>query len=362
MNDIYIRLGCIVFISIAHAAIVNKSEKVIMKILFGSNNIINRPLNKCKDSDDFTISCIGMPSGHTEIATIVSLLLSYYDLLPLSIAILTIITVGLQRIVTDMHSIEQVFIGLLFGLVYTDIYITTGTSFKSILLLCGFMMFLLLIIILYVDNIIQNDKIPDWVDKKMYDIIERKKNVPFYLKCVSVIIPFIIDDIPLYIDYKTLEIYLDKCITKIKDSNIKYDAIIGIKSGGAIISNYIAKKLNITNYTVKTTKKTNDCNSFDTTFIETVVDYAINKRKDNKLCEGIDDNLENKNIILIDELVLTGATLEFIINYLIKVKKVANIFLLSIASSEKFMIINDIKLNYIKDYKYSLIYPWGYDN
>jgi membrane-associated phospholipid phosphatase len=113
MDDIYIKLGCILFISIAHASIVNKSEKVIMNILFGSNNIINRPLKKCKDSDDFTISCIGMPSGHTEVATIVSLLLSFYDLLPLPIAILTIITVGLQRIVTDMHSIEQVFIGLL---------------------------------------------------------------------------------------------------------------------------------------------------------------------------------------------------------------------------------------------------------
>jgi hypoxanthine phosphoribosyltransferase len=362
MDDIYIKLGCIIFISIAHASIVNKSEKVIMKILFGSNSIINRPLLKCKDSIDFSISCIGMPSGHTQIATIVSLLLSYYDLLPLPIAILTIITTGLQRVVTNMHSIEQVFIGLLFGLAYTQVYITTGTSFKSIILLCGYMIFLLLLILLYIDNIIQNDKIPDWVDKKMYNIIEKKKHAPFYLKCISVIIPFIIDDIPLYIDYKTLEIYLEKCITKIKDSNIKYDAIVGIKSGGAIISNYIAKKLNITNYTVKTTKKTNDCNSSNITFIETVIDYAINKRKDNKLCEGIDDNLENKNIILIDELVLTGATLEFIINYLLIEKKVANIFLLSIASSEESLTINNIKLNYIKNYKYSLIYPWGYDN
>ena len=362
MDDIYLKLGYIVFIIYAHATFLNKSEKVVMNILFGNNRIINRPLEKCQNPDDFTISCIGMPSGHTEVATIVSLLLNHYDLLPLPMAIVTIFVVGLQRIVSKMHSLEQVFAGLLLGLLYTYIYIINDVSLKSILILIGLILFILLILTLYVDNIIQNEKIPDWVDKKMYDMIERKKNVPFYIKFISIIVPFIYDDIPLYIDYKTLELFLDKCLTKINESKIKYDAIIGVKTGGAIISNYIAKKLNITNHTIKVTKKINECNSTKIKFLDTIVDSITNKKKYNKLCEGIEDDLENKNIILMDEQVETGSTLEFTIDYLLKEKKVAKIFLISISSSKGSITINNIPLNYIKKYKYSVIYPWGYDN
>ena len=42
------------------------------------------------------------------------------------------------------------------------------------------------------------------------------------------------------------------------------------------------------------------------------------------ICENIDDNLEGKNIILVDELVSTGKTMEEAYNY-IKEQKYANI-------------------------------------
>ena len=149
MDDIYIKLIYIIIISISHYGIVNKIEKIFSKLLFPNNKIINRPLDKCKDSQDFNFSCIGMPSGHTESITILCLLLNHYDLLPLLIAILTIFVVGLQRIVTDMHNIQQVLAGLFFGLLYTQLYINTDTS---LLILLGIILFSIIIISLLIDN------------------------------------------------------------------------------------------------------------------------------------------------------------------------------------------------------------------
>lgn len=366
MDEINIKYICFIFICILHLGILNKLEKSFIKILFDDNDIIkkfiNRPLEYCKDSFDFNIYCIGMPSGHTEVATILSILLTHYNFIPLSMAVLIIVITAIQRIATNMHTIQQIIVGLVFGILYSLIYIKTDTSIKSILLISGIIVGLSLILTLYVDNKIQNDKIPEWVDKKMYSIIEKKKNVPFYLKYVTILIGIYYEDLPLYIDYKTLEIYLDKCINKIEDSKIKFDAIVGIKSGGAIISNYIAKKLKINNYSVKFTKKINECNTDKLKYLDSLTDNILNKTKDNKLCEGIDDNLENKNIILIDEQVETGATMKSAVNYLINEKKVNKLFLITITSTHGSVLFNNIELNYIKKYKHSMIYPWGYDN
>lgn len=362
MDNIYIKTICIIFIIFAHMIFLNKLEKSFFRILFSDHRVVYRPLEYCKNSYDFNIFCVGMPSGHTELATIVSMLLSHYDLLSLPIAILTICVVGLQRIITKKHNIEQVFVGLIFGLIYTKIYIETDVSEKSILLISGIILISTVILMLYIDDIIQNDKIPDWVDKKMYPTIEKKKNVPFYVKYSTILATLYFEDMPLYIDYKTLEIYLDECINKINESNIKFDAIVGIKSGGAIISNYIAKKLNITNYPVKVTSNIDKCDSNAIKYAESVVDILQSKKRSNKLCEGIDDNLENKNVILIDELVFTGSTMEYVSNYLINEKKVANLYLITITSTNGDILINNIKLNHVTNYKYSFIYPWGYDN
>jgi len=373
MDNIYIKFICIVFILFAHLGLLNKFEKSFMNILFHDNLLINRPLNQCKNSNDFNIFCLGMPSGHTEVITIISLLLTHYELLDLPIGILSIIVVGLQRLVSNMHNIQQVLVGLLFGFAYTHFYIKTDSSIKSMLIISGAILFLILILTLHVDNIIQNDKIPDWVDKKLYPIIEKKKNVPFYIKYGTIAASFYYENIPLYIDYKTLEMYLDICINKINATNVKYDAIVGIKSGGAIISNYIAQKLNIKNYSVKITSKINECNSKQISIKDsfsliyntvTVKEYnnLVTSSNMYKLCEGIDDNLENKNIILIDELVSSGNTMSHVIDYLINEKKVKNIYLITISSYNDLTIINNITLNSATDYKMTLIYPWGYDN
>jgi len=54
--------------------------------------------------------------------------------------------------------------------------------------------------------------------------------------------------------------------------------------------------------------------------------------------------------------------MESAINYLINEKKVAKLFLITITSTHSSVLLNNIQLNYIKNYEYSMIYPWGYDN
>jgi hypothetical protein len=75
MNNEYIKVLFLGFIFLIHIGVLNIIEKILMKKLINTTTITNRPLDKCINSNDFDISCIGMPSGHTESATIISLLL-----------------------------------------------------------------------------------------------------------------------------------------------------------------------------------------------------------------------------------------------------------------------------------------------
>ena len=78
------------------------------------------------------------------------------------------------------------------------------------------------------------------------------------------------------------------------------------------------------------------------------------------ICEPIDDNLEGKNIILVDELVSSGKTMNEAYNYLQNTKNVNTIYPLCFALQE-----NNYKGNiYIHRIKNSnvLVWPWGYDN
>ena len=76
-----------------------------------------------------TFSNLGMPSGHTEITTIVLLLLCQWNILSLPysysypIAFFLIFLMGIQRIHSHMHTPTQVAVGFLFGIFYFSIYV-----------------------------------------------------------------------------------------------------------------------------------------------------------------------------------------------------------------------------------------------
>jgi hypoxanthine phosphoribosyltransferase len=164
-----------------------------------------------------------------------------------------------------------------------------------------------------------------------------------------------------FITWKQLEKYLDIIVEKIKLSGQHYDAIIGIKTGGAILSDYISQKLKIPNYKVKLSRKEYNCNKKE---IDTIDDMLKKRffKNDEKftVCEMIDDDLQGKNVILIDEIVSSGKTMSETIRYLKNEKNVNIIYPTTISLNTNFY-NGDIDIDHIIS-ESVFIWPWGYDN
>lgn len=140
-------LICIFIIIYYHRNIQNNIEKHFSSLYFGYDNI-KRPM-----SNDYmyTNREFGMPSGHTEIATIVSCILYFYKYISLWICILLIVVFSAERIISNRHTVLQVIVGILCGLLYSYIYITNNLSLLSF----GIVIFisgLLILSILYIQE------------------------------------------------------------------------------------------------------------------------------------------------------------------------------------------------------------------
>lgn len=291
----------ILFIFVYHLLFQNGIEKLFSKT-FIKKPFVKRPLFK---DDKFNKLChVGMPSGHAEIITILCILLYHYKYINLPFCIITIIIISLQRVVSKRHTFTQIIFGMFFGLLYSLLYIKLPNYSIIGVLLFGL---LLSNFILNKYNDEMKKTIPDWfiVDKCPNQNIFRLPLL--YYNCTFQ------DYIP-YITWKELESYLDIIITKINDTNIKFDIVIGIKPSGSIMSDYISNKLKLINYKIN---------------IE----------------EEININLKNKNIILIDD--LKNKTFNYLKNKKINIIK-------------SYCISYD-KLNCNVDYATIdkiLIYPW----
>ena len=78
------------------------------------------------------------------------------------------------------------------------------------------------------------------------------------------------------------------------------------------------------------------------------------------ICEEIDTDLTDKNIILIDELVSSGKTMEEAYKYL-KVEKRVNKIYPTCVSLSKWKYKGSIKIDNVLN-ELVIIWPWGYDN
>ena len=182
-----------------------------------------------------------------------------------------------------------------------------------------------------------------------------------YLKVCSIYANSLIQNIT-FISWRQLENYLDIIIERIKLSGKKYDAVVGIKTGGAILSDYISLKLELPNYKVKLSRKEYNCNKTPHNLINDIFQKKLlNNLGEFTVCEGIDDNLEGKNIILIDELVSSGKTMSETYNYLKNEKQVNEIYVTTISLCKKTYDDIQFKINYVLP-KTVLIWCWGYDN
>jgi len=345
----------IIIIIIIHYCFINGLEKMTLFYLFNSKNFI-RPLPECNNLQNIPVKCLGMPSGHVEIAIILGYFLYSKKYISSLLFIFLVAFTCFQRIVTNRHTFLQTIIAILFGGFYIFIYSFTNykifASLFFIFLYCN-------ILILKIHNLL-SEKVPKWVDINMSKSIDKKINVPYYLKFISIFMCSFQQDRILFMNWKNLEFYLDKILDKIKKTGLHYDSVVGIKTGGAIISDYISNNLGIKNYKIKVSNKTYNCNKSTYDSIRNYINtYIYNNKPEYMVCEGITDNINGKNIILIDESVSSGVTMNTSIDYLMN-KKVNNIYLTTIFSS----LTNNVdKLNYIiKEDYFPMIWPWGYDN
>jgi len=349
----------IVLLFIYHFFLHNGLEKLFSQTYFDYKNI-RRPLKMCdKEENCSLLNCTGMPSGHAEGFSVLCCLLYFYKFIPLWLCLIIVVLISLQRIVANMHTLNQVIVGTLLGFLYATIYKTFNHS------ICGFLFVFSIGFVLTLLNLYKIDQqvygpIPNWVDKDMLSSIKKKQGTSLFIKLGSLYANAVIQN-RTFITWTQLEDYLDNIVERIRNSGKHYDAVVGIKTGGAIISDYISLKLGIPNYKIKLSREEYNCNKQSKNTVDDMIKkYFYYKQGEFTICEGINDNLENKNIILIDEIVATGKTIEESYNYLKEQKHVNEIYISSVAFY-KWKYNGSLKINNVLDGTV-LIWPWGYDN
>ena len=348
---------CIIFFY--HHYIQNGLEKLLCQWVFDYDSV-KRPLKKCNKNNIYTsLTCIGLPSGHTETGTIFFSLLYIYKFISLTVCVTIILLIAIQRVVSHMHTVEQVAVGIIVGILYCQTYAITHCTLYSLLPVMT-LGFLFAMLVVHKINKRLQAPIPSWVDHSMYESIKTKKETPYYMKILTMYANAITHDIT-FVSWRDIEIYMDDIIERINRTGIKYDAVIGLKSGGAIISDYISKKLGIKNYKIKLTRSEYKCDKKPVDTVNDIIQkHILHNFGDYSICEGIDDNIKGKNVILIDENVTSGTTILNAIKYLRDEKHVDVVFPTALSLSKK-NYKGDIYIHYVLP-KVVYVWPWGYDN
>ena len=323
----------------------NPLQKKIFRYTFYNDK---RPRESCINDDTF--KCFGMPSGHTETATFLCILLYYKKYIPLYLGIFIILCTILQRILTKMHTFQQIIGGFILGSIYALIYIKLDNILYFTLFIFAISIIYVLYIIYKIDNEIKNH--PTWIDKSLKPLLDKKASNPLFNKVIELFI------FPTFYTWNMIEKDMDILIEKIKNTNIKFDAIVGMKSGGAILTKYIADKLNIKYYYIKASDKDYNCNKKVHNAVNDFIKNKMKYKKTYMICENIENNIENQNILLFDEFINTGSTMKAGIDYLINEKKVSYVLPITIQIKE----FEKYDFEFLHVNTNFRIWPWGYNN
>jgi len=204
---------------------------------------------------------------------------------------------------------------------------------------------------------------PSWIDPSLDKVMQKKQNASIFLKILHILfgifVPFYDSNTELFCSWRKLESHLDDIVKLLHEKGVKVDHIVGIKSGGAIITKYLAEKLNVEYSYIKVSNKDYQCNKKEEDFIKEAPSRWMGKKREYMVCEPIDVDLKGKNVLILDEQVSSGVTMQAVIDYLNNEKYVAQVYPTVITNYRK------------KKYNYNLLYtsvirycvwPWGYDN
>ena len=349
-----------IIIVVIHFLIINGLEKQSIELIWNQKEIYRPNMNCQFQSND----CLGMPSGHTEFITFIALYAAskFNKTMVYSLAGISILLVAAERYISNRHAMLQIIVGFLFACLYYSVYLKSKFSVLS-LGICLSIMLLYAILIERKINKKIREPIPSWVNEDMIEKIKEKQNSSYATKMKEILFSSVTvfdSKLKLFIDWDDLEAMMDTLIENIKSQNKNYVGIVGIKTGGAILSDYISKKMNIKNFKVKVSQERNKCESGKTT-TDIINTYVLNKDETLIMCEDITENIANENVILIDELIATGNTMQYVIEYLYKIKQAKHVYPVCLSK-------NNIKKKKMKhpidtmlDH-HIIVWPWGYEN
>ena len=344
-------------IATLHVSVQNRVEKVIVQVVYGSRQWTKRPDTKCNNINPLLVSCYGMPSGHTEFAVVLFLFLGLIKFLPIPIALMLILAVGMQRIIFRYHTLWQVMTGLVLGLIYVSIYHTAWNIHPWLMLAaCVSIVMLSMIVSVLLLTIVQHKtNFPDWVHPSLYPIIYNKQvNTSFLSKLLYYGGHVLINSDYGFLTWRDLETLLDDKVTNMQ----KPDVVIGIKTGGAILAGRISQKLGIPMDFIRTKRAIYNCtssvqNSVDV--LKDVINVESNHKEDYQVCEKPRIDLGGKHVLLVDETAYSGGTIQSAKRYL----------LMKGAATVRTFVVSGIKN--VADYDYLaakvvMAWTWSFDN
>lgn len=217
------------WICVLHAFLMNPLEKLLCYFYF--KNPMYRPHRNTPQ-----LSNLGMPSGHVEVACLLSSMLYYESIIKSDTAILITWLVMYQRYLFDHHTFFQVTVGLGLGYVYSLMYYYTQYSIG--------MTYILIIVYttailykIYMDTL----SYPEWLGDHVKYIVEGNK-LSMTSQIKKLFYTLFFQKNMLYVSWNDMEKELDKKLIDFEQMEIDY--IVGITKGGAVIANYLANKLN----------------------------------------------------------------------------------------------------------------------
>jgi hypoxanthine phosphoribosyltransferase len=231
-----------------------------------------------------------------------------------------------------------------------------------------FVIFSLFVLSGYVYSLLQSieteiRKRPSWIDPSLDKVMQKKQNVSIFLKILHILfgifVPFCDNGTQLFCSWRDLEYHLDDIVKLLSEKGIKVDHVVGIKSGGAIITKYVAEKLNVGYSYIKVSNKDYNCKKKETDFIKEGPKRWFGAKREYMVCEPIDEDLKGKNVLILDEQVMSGVTMKAVIDYVNKEKGAKQVYPVVISNYRKRKY--DYDLLYTSTIRYA-VWPWGYDN